>query len=96
MKEYLKNLFDKDLLIAIAIFLITIYSFTLFVFFLLLFIVLVFVIKSIIKHLKLCKTKKEKIFYLISITLFLILFSLIMFFANSLIYLYFFADLSKI
>ena len=86
MLKYIKNFFDKDLLIAIAIFLITLSAFVRFLWYLLIPIIFFFILKSVINNLKFYKSIVGKIIYLIVVISFL----LIGFFANYFIYLLFF------
>lgn len=92
MKQYIKNFFDKDLLIAIFIFLVTMSAVSFILLYLLFPIILFFIVKSILKNLRSYKTIKAKLLYMIVIISFLT----ISFLINELVYLLFFADLSKI
>ena len=92
MKQYIKNFFDKDLLIAIFIFLVTMSAISFILLYLLFPIILFFIVKSILKNLRSYKAIKAKLLYMIVIISFLT----ISFLINELVYLLFFADLSKI
>ena len=92
MKQYIKNFFDKNLLIAIFIFLVTMSAVSFILLYLLFPIILFFIVKSILKNLGSYKTVKAKLLYMIVIISFLT----ISFLINELVYLLFFADLSKI